>query len=103
MKILNLKKKDLRSDKNYQVKQVADLNENGMRFTICKGGKNGIGNTSRRNLTTDSKAQKGTFGEEKEIELVLKCLADIGFIGYPNAGKSTLLAAVSWFYIYTLL
>jgi hypothetical protein len=89
------KKKELRSDRNYQTKKLIDLNENGMRYVICQGGRKGIGNTTKRNLTPDSKSQKGQPGEEKEIELVLKCLSDVGLIGFPNAGKSTLLAAVS--------
>jgi GTP-binding protein len=88
------KKKDLRSDE-YKTKFLVDMDQNGKQFIICKGGKHGIGNVTKRNLYPDSPCLKGKPGEEKELELVLKCYADVGLVGYPNAGKSTLLGALT--------
>lgn len=76
---------------------VADLTRDGQQFILCKGGRGGLGNrnfaTARRQ--TPRFAQPGEPGEEGEFLLELRTLAEIGLIGYPNAGKSTLLGAIS--------
>lgn len=76
---------------------VADLVVPGQRHVICKGGRGGLGNknfaTSRRQAPRF--AQPGEYGEEGEFRLELRILADVGLVGYPNAGKSTLLTAIS--------
>jgi GTP-binding protein len=72
--------------------KVADLDQEGAEFRVAKGGKGGSGNLQDKQLSI---LQRGLKGEEKHFELRLKLIADVGFIGYPNAGKSTLLAAVS--------
>ena len=76
---------------------IADLDQPGQQVVLAKGGKGGFGNTHFATATNQApqNAQKGEPGEENSIILELKLIADVGLIGYPNVGKSSLLAAVS--------
>ena len=76
---------------------LADLNNIGEEILVAAGGKGGWGNVHFKSSTnqTPRLAQKGEKGEEKTLRLEMRLIADVGIIGYPNAGKSTLLAAVS--------
>ena len=75
----------------------ADLITDGEEYVACPGGKGGKGNTRFKTATrqTPRHAQKGIQGEKRNFTIELKVLADVGLVGLPNAGKSTLLAAVS--------
>ena len=76
---------------------VVDLVEHGQQILLCQGGKGGLGNqhfANSRNQTPRI-AQPGKPGEEGTFILELRILAEIGLVGYPNAGKSTLLTALS--------
>ena len=97
---IDLSKEDLsESEASDSVKGqlVADLTTHGQRFILCKGGRGGLGN---RNFATSVRqaprfAQPGEAGGEGEYLFELRIVAEVGVIGYPNAGKSTLLTAIS--------
>ena len=76
---------------------IADLIEDGESFVVAKGGEGGKGNARFTKSTRQAPtfAEQGERGEEKNIKLELKLLADVGLIGFPNVGKSTLISAVS--------
>ena len=78
--------KDMRSDSI-----LRDMKEDGEEVTIAHGGKGGLGN-GHRHLT---EGKPGELGEEKDLLLDLKVIADAGVVGFPNAGKSTLITGIS--------
>lgn len=76
---------------------IDDLDADGKRCCVAKGGRHGVGNTAFKSSTNQAprRATKGEPGERRELALELRLLADVGLLGLPNAGKSTLIRAMS--------
>jgi GTP-binding protein len=76
---------------------LADLATEGGRFLAAKGGRGGFGNSHFTSSTNRAPRyhQEGSPGEDRELQLELKLLADVGLVGFPNAGKSTLISTIS--------
>jgi GTP-binding protein len=80
-----------------ELELVVDLNEPGQQWTLCKGGKGGLGNVHFKSSRNQAPTQftYGEPGETGEFYLELRTIADVGLVGYPNAGKSTVLTKIS--------
>lgn len=76
---------------------ICDITEHGQEFILLKGGRGGLGNWHFRTATNQAPryAQPGEPMQEMEVILELKLLADVGLVGFPNAGKSTLLSSIT--------
>lgn len=76
---------------------IADLTEHGQRSTVARGGRGGRGNSRFASPSNPAPelSENGEPGEEKDVTLELKVLADVGLVGFPSVGKSTLLSVVS--------
>jgi GTPase len=77
--------------------QLVDITEDGQRFVVAKGGRGGRGNARFTSSThqTPTEHEDGRPGEERYLRMELKLLADVGLVGFPNAGKSTLISRIS--------
>ena len=80
-----------------QKKLLIELSEEGQTYLVCRGGQGGRGNDTFKSSihTTPIEAEYGIPGEKKHILLELRLIADVGLVGFPNAGKSTLLSIVT--------
>lgn len=85
------------AEANPALEQIADLAEEGQEFVLCAGGKGGKGNVHFKSAKNRAPIQytEGTEGEEGHFLLELRTIADAALVGYPNAGKSTLLGKLS--------
>ena len=77
--------------------EIADLNKDGDLFEVVSGGKGGLGNARFKSSTNRAprKTTVGEKGEELSLKLELRLIADVGLLGFPNAGKSTLISSIS--------
>lgn len=87
----------LENSKTQELEREVDFDKEGMELLIARGGKGGRGNWHFRGPTntTPIEAEPGIAGEEWQVEMDLKLLADVGLVGLPNVGKSTLLSILS--------
>ena len=86
-----------RSDEGIDLEPIADLTENGQQFVLCRGGEPGCGNWNYKTPTNRAPTEHtlGTPGDQGIFYLELRRIADVGLVGFPNAGKSTLLGKLS--------
>ena len=86
-----------KNPENGELTQLADLAEVGQKVLVAKGGRGGRGNARFVSSTNRAprRTEPGEPGEEKQLHLELKLIADVGLLGFPNAGKSTLISRIS--------